>query len=274
MFLKFFITYDDDSGKSGSASGTLKSHANPQGTFKLPEQSRNSFSSVMHSLAYKIGYIDENAGFNSSSYNGTREVLINVDDEAMFQLMTLAVPEYCYCTYNLETKKIGFGMTKSQAMTATASYFDASSNSGNTGSTGGIWYAPTNPTSGLMFSFLPSEQEREHLEFQTPEAFYSQVFEVLQPYIKYEKQLLFVKVSESLGMNVGRYDEYLENYYNDRQNINTYRLDVNSHQIVAAIHMFQNDDPDILEIRDSNIRNFEFMKYLCLKIMQISNETF
>lgn len=272
MFLKFFITFDDDS-KSGSATAWNKSIANPQGTYQLPESSRNSFSSVLHSLAYKVGYVNDHDGFGAN--NTTREILINVDDEAMFQLMTLAVPEYCYCTYNLESKKIGFGMSKRQASNATTSYFTSgSSTSSTSGSTsGGSWFAPYIPVTKQMFSFVDRRNE-EHLEFQAPEAFYAQVYELLEPYIKFEKQFFFAHVSNSLHMNTNRYSDYLEKYYDDRASVNVYKVDVRADHIVQAVVLYQNDDPDIVEMKETHALETEFIKSLCIKIMQISNETF
>lgn len=262
MFLKFFITFDDES-KNGSASGWNKSIANPQGTYQLPESSRNSFSSVLHSLAYKVGYVNDHDGFGHN--NTTREILINVDDEAMFQLMTLAVPEYCYCTYNLESKKIGFGMSKRQASNATNSYFTSGS--------GGSWYAPYIPVTNQMFSFVDIQTE-EHLEFQTPEAFYAQLYELLEPYIKFEKKFFFAEVSNSLHMNTNRYFDYLEQYYDDRASVNVYKVDVKAEHIVQAVALYQNDDPDIVEMKETHSLEMDFIKSLCIKIMQISNETF
>lgn len=262
MFLKFFLSYQDEiRGTSGSVSYGLKNYASTHAT-KKHVKTPATFNIILYNLC--VGLCDES--YRASEKNFSREILVNLSDEAMFQLEVKALSEYMYCTYNYQTKQIGFGNTKKQAYEATCDQSYIST----LGSTG--YYISDNE---YMLDFYPPKKpEPEFLSLRCPDVFYEQVLNELNPYIKYEKISLFNKVSSILADEIDIINQYLNtNYIEGGQETYTGK-NIPTQESKFVFRMFINDDYDIFNSDDVDILGKNSISEICFKIMQITNETF
>lgn len=265
MFLKFFLSFTDSNRGFSVGRNRLSNKASDAPDFKIPLRQRTTFSAVLGTIAAKM---DRRSQY-LNNYNYSREILVNLSDDSMFQLETLCVSEYCYCTYNLETKRIGFGNTMREA-------FDASAGDDNYGFTlvGGT--ASNNPKPNYMIRFYKEAKEQEKMEFTCPDGFYEQVLKELKPYIVFEKNFLFKQCTDILEREVQFLDEVIDNYYDtstDNQ-INYHGSTVHSTEFKHTVKMFMEDDPDILQNKEYHESGFRILGAMCLKIMQMTDETF
>jgi hypothetical protein len=273
MFVNFFITFHDvnRSGSIGSASG-MGTPANPHSTFRKPLEISTSFYSIVHNLSSKFGC---NNVFISNTNDCTRIIPVNIPDEITFQLELLGVTEYNYCTYNLESKEVGFGNTAQRASNASMTG-DASSG----WSTNGFYYAPNNPSSQEFFDFSHPTNDSDVFEFKVPEAFRQDIIDELIPYIKYEKAFMFnesvFKLCEfELSSNESSIMSYLSTYFVPHNSRNfIHKTAVSVDHIKKCFDFYRYDDEDVYATKEYNYNNFEFMRQLCVKIMQLTNETF
>lgn len=262
MFLKFFLSFSDTNRGFSVGRNRSSNKASDAPDFKVPLRQRTTFGSVLATIA---ALMDRRSQF-LNNYNYSREILVNLSDEEMFQLEVLCVPEYCYCTYNLETKMIGFGNTMREA-------YDASTDIPYPGiSIGG---GSTKPN--YMIRFYQETPEPEKMEFTCPDGFYEQVLSELKPYIVYEKNFLFKQCTDILEREVQFLDEVIDNYYDTRTPENQPKYHgstIHSTEFKYTVKMFVEDDPDIFQYKDFHESGFRTLGALCLKIMQITDETF
>lgn len=263
MFLKFFLSFTDSNRGFSVGRNRLSNKASDAPDYKIPLRQRTTFGAVLGTLAAKM---DRRSQY-LNNYNYSREILVNLSDESMFQLETLCVSEYCYCTYNLETKMIGFGNTMREA-------HDASTEIGFPGvSIGGV---SSSPKPNYMIRFYSEKPEKEKMEFTCPDGFYEQVLKELKPYIVFEKNFLFKQCTDILEREVQFLDEVIDNYYDTSTNnqINYHGSTVHSTEFKYTFKMFMEDDPDIFQNKDYHESGFRILGAVCLKIMQMTDETF
>ncbi len=266
MFLRFFLSYYDDGGSSyGSvySSNKQRQTGSSHNNYKVPEIP--SFELLKSGLARKL---NRESRYRQDT-NFTREILINVDDTSMFQLEALCVPEFSYCTYNLETSKIGFGNTQYNAYMATWS-----DNKGyNAKGVGGFINGNEDE---YFFNYYPERvQKDEPFTYTCPANFYAQVLDELRQYISYEKNYLFKEVTDILEREINFIDLLFNGMIeNDSDNIQYTGTSLQYNAVVKAFDLFMNDDKDILEKAADHTSGLKFMGALCWQMMQISGETF
>ena len=264
MFLRFFLSYHDDgdfviAGSSGSQRQTGSSHNN----YKVPEIV--SFERLKTGLARKLNR--ETQYRQNSSF--TREILINVEDAAMFQLEALCVPEYSYCTFNLETLKIGFGNTPYNAYMASWSGDKSHRARGRSGFISG------NEKEHFFNYYAERVEKEEPFTYTCPDNFYEQVLDELRQYISYEKNYLFKEVTDILEREVNFIDTCFNAIVaNDTDKVLYTGTSLQYTAILTAFNFFMNDDKDILEKAVEHTSGLKFMGALCWQMMQISGETF
>lgn len=264
MFLRFFLSFTD-SQRSGFSVGRSRAanQASDAPDFKIPLRQRTTFGAVLATIAAKM---DRRTQYLNNYYH-SREILVNLSEESMFQLETLCVSEYCYCTYNLETKMIGFGNTIREA-------YDASTEIGFPGvSIGGVSNS-TKPN--YMIRFYKEKPEKEKMEYTCPDGFYEQVLNELKPYIVFEKNFFFKNCTDILEREGQFLDEVIDNYYDTTiaNQISYHGSTLHSTEFKYTVKMFMEDDPDILQNKDYHESGFRLLGAMCLKIMLLTDETF
>jgi len=264
MFLRFFLSYNDDgdfrvAGSSGSQRQTGSSHNN----YKVPEIV--SFDRLKTGLARKL---NRESQYTQNSYF-TREILINVEDAAMFQLEALCVAEYSYCTYNLETLKIGFGNTQYNAYMATWSGDTKHRARGSSGFINGN-------ESEHFFNYYPERVKKdEPFTYTCPDNFYSQVLDELRQYISYEKNYLFKEITDILERETNFIDLLFNGMIEkDTDKIQYTGTSLQYSAVMKTFDFFMNDDKDIMENKENHTSGLKLMGALCWQMMQISGETF
>lgn len=259
MFLNFFLSFE--SFRSGFSGSTYKSQATDANHYVIPRKQKTTFNTLLGSLS---SVMNRESQFLYTNY-ATRTVLVNLSDESMFQLETLCVPEYCYCTYNLDTKIIGFGNSILEAYEATR---EDNMKSGNVG------YGKANYN--YMIQFYPQKDEDEPFEFTCPYAFYEQVLAELKPYIKYEKNIMFKNCTDILEREQPFLSKFFDSYYQEgRESVEKYYgTSIRTYEFKYTVKMFMEDDPDILEKKDFHESGLRILGSLCFKMMQMTDETF
>jgi hypothetical protein len=262
MFLKFFLSYyDNDYAKYISTGNrqTASSHNNYK-VIRTP-----TFNQLKIALANKLN--------RESQYNEnieyTREVLINVDDTSMFQLEALCVPEYSYCTYNLETNKIGFGNTQHNAYMASWS-----GDNQRTARSGGGFVSGNEQD--YFFNYYQKLNKQENpFTFTCPNNFHPQVLNELQNYISYEKNHLFKQITTILEYEVPFIDDFFTAAVIKKdENLSYTGTTLQYNSVIKAFDFFMNDDKDIFDNSENHTSGLKIMGALCLRMMQLTNETF
>lgn len=263
MFLRFFLSFTDSHNGFTVGRNRASNQASDAPDFKIPLRQRTTFGAVLATIAAKM---DRRSQY-LNNYNYSREILVNLSEESMFQLETLCVSEYCYCTYNLETKMIGFGNTMREA-------YDASTEIAFPSMSIGSMYISSKPN--YMIRFYKETKEPEKMEFTCPDGFYEQVLSELKPYIVYEKNFLFKQCTDILEREVQFLDEVIDKYYDTTaaNQINYHGSTVHSTEFKYTVKMFMEDDPDILQNKDLHESGFRILGAMCLKIMRMTDETF
>ncbi len=266
MFLKFFLSFSDINKGFSVGRNRPSNKASDAPDFKVPLRQRTTFDSVIATIA---ALMDRRSQF-LNNHNYSREILVQLSDEAMFQLEVLCVSEYCYCTYNLGTKLIGFGNTMQEA-------YYASISEDNYGFAVLVRGTSSNTKPNYMIRFYQETTEPEKMEFTCPDGFYEEVLSELKPYIVYEKNFLFKQCTDILEREVQFLDEVIDNYYDTRTPENQPKYHgstVHSTEFKYTVKMFVEDDPDIFQNKDFHETGFRILGAMCLKIMQITDETF
>jgi hypothetical protein len=185
----------------------------------------------------------------------------------MFQLEALCVEEYSYCTYNLETLKIGFGNSPYNAYKATWS-------SGSIIRVGAV--GVNGNEKDHFFNYYPERvQQEEPFIYTCPDNFYSQVLDELRKYISYEKNYLFKEVTNILERETNFIDLCFNSIVakeTDKVQYNGTSLQYNA--VMTTFYFFMNDDKDIMENKEEHTSGLKLMGALCWQMMQISGETF
>ena len=265
MFLKFFLTFSD--GIRGYSIGGNKhqlSKATDAG-YILPFRNQTTFSSVISRISSLMS-----KRIHLTTDNYTREILVNLPDESMFQLELLCIKEFCYCTYNLETKCIGFGNSMQEAHTASIDDVNAG-NAGNTGLSFGNLF----PQYMIKFYRDPEESD-DNMSFTCPDGFYEQVLNELKPYIVFEKNFFFKNCTDIIDAEKYYLSKVIDNYY-DQESMKNIQYEGSRLQAEAfkyTLKMFMEDDPDILQYKKYHELGFETLGDFCFKIMQLTDETF
>lgn len=259
MFLKFFLSFSDSTrGFSVNGNRQRQTATDNRTELTIPLNQKTTFGMLLSSLSGSMFHQSQYLYNNYSS----REILINLPDESMFQLETLCVAEYSYCTYNLITKKIGFGNSVREA-------YDASTDMGSPDS------GTASKTPNYMLQFYPPSEEKEKMEFTCPDGFYEQVLNELKPYISFEKRFFFKSCTDILERETRYIDMYLDSYFD--KSIETFKYDgtsINPTEFRYAVKMFMEDDIDIFSNKEEHESGLRILGALCLKMMQLTNETF
>lgn len=261
MFLKFFLSFNDE--KQGfSVRNRRQTNKAADTHVILPARNQTTFGFIIGKIA---SMMYKPTKFLFSNYS--REILVNLSDESMFQLEALCIKEYCYCTYNLETKNIGFGNSMSEAYSASV----GDNKYGVTIAGGSFGQKPD-----YMIQFYKDDVEPDEMSFTCPDGFYEQVLNQLKPYIVYEKNFLFKKCTDVIASESYFLSQFICNYYvqNPQTPIVYNGIHLSTEEFKYTITMFMEDDPDIFQYKDEYEDRFQTLGDLCFKIMQITDETF
>lgn len=263
MFFKFFLTLD--SAATVASEYAELNRGNLSSTHSLNKKENHeilTFDEVLYSYIRSSCVISRRGISNDQ----TREILINISDEAMFQLEALSVPENCYCTYNVDTKLIGFGNTIEEAECATLKFnFNYGTSFKSRGGVHG---------EDLFFNYYPEIPEVEPYHFVVPDAFYDQVLEELKPYIINEKLYIFKKLGDYVLTNINDVSKYFESFYEDPNYKMRDSSPLSRTMVRNVIRWFMNDDIDITSNKDILSIEYSTIGMLCRKIMHVSFETF
>lgn len=274
MFLKFFLTYEDSNTSKGWSIGN-KLLVSTHNDHKKELYETTDFHNVLSNLAFHMK--STNAHTVDKDYR--RVLLINVSDEAMFQLEMLYIPENSFCTYNILTGKIGFGDSELNAIIASLDEKNGISLSG--------WVRNDNKDS-LFFDFdIISAKliDMEEYQLTVPDAFYDQVLTELRPYICQEKIHLLKVFGQYVLYNNTALNNYLDLYFEylnssvpenkpENKEVENQWCMLSRTQIVLAIKLFMEDDKDFILYKDEFPDEYYSIGKLCRKIMNVSGETF
>ncbi|AQW88586.1 hypothetical protein pEaSNUABM50_00059 [Erwinia phage pEa_SNUABM_50] len=261
MFLKFFLTLNNSTGRLvGGNSGKNKLLVSTHNDHKKERHETITFNNVLDSFMRSI----DNPTRFDFGLNQTREILINISDEAMFQLETLSVPENCYCTYNLNTKLIGFGNNMAEAEEATQE------------DNFGWGYKSKSSNNDLFFNYFVEMPTVLPYKFTVPDVFYEQVLQELKPYIVNEKLHIFKGFSDFVLKSSKEITEYFDNYYTEVYDESKIRSlsPFKKSEMRKVIEWFMEDDIDIVANKESLAIEYGTIGILCRKIMNVSGETF
>lgn len=264
MYLKFFLTFSDSiRGFSvGSNTKQKQTATDNRSNTQLPLNQRTSFGNLLGSLSSSM--LIQSQYLNNNFH--TREILVNLSDESMFQLETLYVSEYSYCTYNMMTNLIGFGNSIREA-------YDASCEIPYPGFVLSGSVSAVAPSYMLQF-YIP-ESEPEKMKFTCPVGFYEQVLNELKPYISYEKRYLFKYCTDVIERETRFIENYLDSYFDKTIEPMKYNgTSLNPTEFKYTLKMFMEDDVDIFSHREEHQSGLRTLGALCLKMMQLTNETF
>lgn len=262
MFLKFFLSYYNNDYAKYNSSGnrqTASSHNN----YKVIQTP--TFEQLKIALASKMN----RESLYTENVEYTRSVLINVDDTSMFQLEALCVPEYSYCTYNLETHKIGFGNTQRNAYMASWSGDYTRTPRGSSSFVSG------NEKDYFFNYYQQLNKQETPFTFTCPDNFHPQVLDELKNYISYEKNHLFKQITTILEYEVPFIDDFLAAVMikeDEKLSYTGTTLQYNS--VIKSFDFFMNDDKDIIDNSENHTSGLKIMGALCLKMMKLTNETF
>lgn len=282
MFTKFFLTLP--SNVSGSSVGSTFKHGGSTIGGYQPNVylQKLTMTQVLNSLAVNL-QTNDSSYYSRSKF--TKPILINIPDEVTFQLEALSVIENTYCTYNVETKKIGFGSTEDKAYEATRDSLLFGSNI--------VFGSSMQPPNVILdFSTPKKEPGAQHYSFTVPDAFYEEVLNELIPYIDYNKLTMFNEILTRLIPFKDKIFLHLDDKYNP-DTIKNFKVQVlfgsssdnkkeesvvtipsTLGEVCYVFEMFLKDDPIIVKNKESLFNEYSFMGELCLKIMSITNETF
>lgn len=262
MFLYFFLSFHDTQTHFSISNGAQRQTASTHNNYKLPEIPK--FETVKYRLSKSF---DKTSLYGNQS-NFSREILINVDDAAMFQLEALCVPEYSYCTYNLETGKIGFGSNQYNAYMSTSNNDDPK----RARSSGGFVYHGSEDS---FFNYYSEDSVTEEpYTFECPKNFYPQVLDELKKYISYEKNYLFNEVTNVFYEQASFIDSFINSAINNNYDVEYTGPTLRSGAIITVFELFMNDDIDIFQNSSQNVAGLKIMGALCWQMMNITNETF
>ena len=272
MLLKFFLSYDEPRRSYQNGSTRKYTKASTHNAYDLPVRQKTTFKQIQNRIATEM---DPGSVSFISSGKG-RDTLINIPDEVMFQLQVLAISEYMYCTYNLQTKKIGFGNTKSDAYSASSDY-DTFKMGANIGFMSKKAISGDDPDCMINFHSIKDE-EPEEFSFECPDVFYEQILNELKPFILFEKVFLFNNVTSIFKSEKNYLNSFIDNYYDNLYN-NTEAVKYRGTSVPASdtktvFHMFMEDDEDIFNSPDISKEGLNIMGEICLKIMIMTDETF
>ncbi|SOK58323.1 hypothetical protein [Yersinia phage fHe-Yen9-04] len=269
MFLKFFLTHEDSNTSKGwSIGNTLLVSTHNDHKKELYETT--NFHNVLSNLAFHMK--STNVHTVDKDY---RVFLINVSDEAMFQLEMLYIPENSFCTYNILTGKIGFGDSERNAILASLDEKNGMSLSG--------WVKNDNKNS-LFFDFNVTSTkliDMDEYQLTVPDTFYDQVLNELRPYICQEKIHLLKVFGQYVLYNKTALNNYLDLYFenlnssgSEKKEIEIQYCQLTRIQMVLAIKLFMEDDKDFILYKDEFPDEYYSIGELCRKIMNVSGETF
>lgn len=263
MYARFFLTlpyYLDSTRKRGYSLGStnvsIPSHASTHIPKKEPYELL-TFNNAMEKIGRECS--------NSNSTTGDDAALIFIDDVVSFQLETVALVNNSFCTYNTETKLIGFGSDVYKAKLAADDPL--------TGQRGAFVFT-TPPTSGKMFDFyLPNSiNEFDSYQYTVPDAFYDSVLNELIPYIDFIKLEKFRRVTSEIIKNSSHVDNYIDNYHDNTATIPN--MNFNIMEFILAVRMFLDDDPVLLANKCYMENNYTCMSVLIRSVQRLTNETF
>lgn len=259
MYTRFFLTlpyYIDPEKERGFAvyGGSRNNFASTHMP-KKDDHIRSTFKNCLERFARKTARVNKMFGSDAS--------LIFLDDTVTFQLETVAVVDNSYCTYNIDTKLIGFGSGVYEASEVTDSR-NGMTTKGSFNSNDSI----------IMMDFnLPeSVPEFDQYSYLVPDAFYESVLNELIPYINYIKIQKFKNVTTEIIRYANAIDEYVDNFFEETYDAPS--LDYTLNDFILAARMFIDDDPVLLQNKQYMESYYICMGILCRKFQELTNETF
>lgn len=265
MLMKFFLTmpfylYPEKHKRFGRSIYTSSNHDHGNSHApRKPKELTITFEEAIEQFARAAA---------TTGYGGREDTMfiINLDDTVTFQLETIALVEGTYCTYDLDSKLIGFGGTAWQAANAATE-----KDGNNMGMASGK--AIRDGTERMFdFHYIVEEPDQYSYEFCVPEAFYESVLNELIPYIDFMKIETFKKVTRNLLRYVEQIDNYIDNYYENKHGAPQILSSMS--EIILAVKMFIDDDPVLLKHKNSYPTEYAFMAALCRRFQVLTNETF